>query len=325
MTKLFNVWSEFQPLEQIVVGNINPIDEINIPFLGQEHVDNLKKVIEYTHNDLHKIKESCSKLNIVVEQCKTYDLRSEQASAPPLQPRDWFMIYGDTSIIPTQIRDYDHNKTKSLDHVLTYNIERGDYTDTANFLRCGNDIFYCNDYNSQCTSKGNEFVINTLKNINPNLRIHKVKNANGHLDGCIFFVKPGLLLSALPKVDLPDCLQKWDIIDCTVPEAQKLKNVNVWGNLFKHKHKKFHPYIIEQWLWYKNTNPEETCWSINALSINEKCVLMPGYNQYVFSELSKRGVECIDLDLQSLDFWDGGLHCMTNELKRKGECIDYFS
>ena len=164
-----------------------------------------------------------------------------------------------------------------------------------------------------------------MQKTNSNLKLHEIKNAYGHLDGCIFFVKPGLILSALPLNDLPNCLQKWDVIDCTIPKAQHVKSVNVWGDLFKHKHNKFHPFILKQWLWYKDTNPDETCWSINALSVNENCVLMPGYNKYVFTELSKRGVECIDLNLQSLDFWDGGLHCMTNELEREGDCIDYFS
>ena len=45
-----------------------------------------------------------------------------QGYAPPLQPRDWFMIYGNTTIIPNQIRDYDQAKTKSLDHILKSNI-----------------------------------------------------------------------------------------------------------------------------------------------------------------------------------------------------------
>ena len=324
MTKSYNVWSEFQPLETVAIGNINTVDEIDVPLLGQEHQDNLNKVFEYTHSDLEKIQTELKKLGINVEQCATYDLRSKPAYSPPLQPRDWFMVYGNTTIIPNQIHDYNHAKTKSLDHVLQENIVRGDYIDTANFLRCGRDVFYTSDYGNQGTIEGCVFMYKQLMDINPLMRLNEIKDVGSHLDGSIFFVRPGLLLSAIEYDRLPERLQSWDIIDCTVPEAQHVKSVNVWGNLFKHKHNKFHPFILEKWLWYKDTNPEETCWSINALSINEQCVLMPGYNKYVFDELSKRKVDCIDLSLQSLDFWDGGLHCFTNELQRTGDCIDYF-
>ena len=323
MMKPFNVWSEFQPLESVVVGNINKVTEIDIPFLGQNHVDNFKRVFDYTFSDLDKIKNNLKKLNISVEQCSTYDLRSTNGYAPPLQPRDWFMVYGKDTIVPNQIRNYDKAKTQSLDHLFK-NVIRGHYTDTANFLRCGNAIFYTNDFGEQGTVEGNYFVTDTMKKINSDVQLHEIKGVFGHLDGVIFFVRPGLLLSSLHKNELPFCLQNWDIIDCSIPEAKHVKSVDVWGNLFEHRHKKFHPFIIEKWLWYKNTNPEETCWSINALSINEQCIMMPGYNKYVFNELAKRGVECIDLNLQSLDFWDGGLHCMTNELNRQGDCVDYF-
>ena len=44
MTKSYNVWSEFQPLEKVAIGNINTVDEIDVPLLGQEHQDNLSKV-----------------------------------------------------------------------------------------------------------------------------------------------------------------------------------------------------------------------------------------------------------------------------------------
>ena len=38
----FNVWSEFQPLSRAVVGNICGVEEIDIPFANQKHIDNLK-------------------------------------------------------------------------------------------------------------------------------------------------------------------------------------------------------------------------------------------------------------------------------------------
>ena len=325
MMKSFNVWSEFQPLISIAVGNINPIDEIDITILDHNHQDNLTKVLEYTHQDLEKIKSSLHDLSIHVEQCKTFDLRGSQGSSPPLQPRDWFMIYGDTTILPNQNKPYNEAKTKSLNHVLKNKIVNGDYTDTANYLRCGNDVFYTSDFGDQGTKEGQLFVNEQFKSINTDVKLHQIDNVGAHLDGSIFFVRPGLLLSAIPKKDLPYCLQSWDVIDCTIPEAKPINSANVWGDLFRHKHKKFHPFILEKWLWYKHTNPEETVWSINALSINEQCVMMSGYNKYVFDELKKYKIECIDLGLKSLDFWDGGLHCFTNELERQGDCVDYFA
>jgi N-dimethylarginine dimethylaminohydrolase len=317
----FNVWSEFQPLSRAVVGNICGVEEIDIPFANQKHIDNLKTIFEYTFEDLEKVKTALKNCNIQVEQCQSFPLRG---ASPPLQPRDWFMVYGDTVISPLQNKEYNKPKSKSLDHIFDKQVQ-GDYIDTASFLRCGNDVFYSDDYGDQGTEAGEKFVCNTIRDINPNVNIHKVSECGAHLDGSIFFVAPGLMLTSIDKTKLPKCLLDWDIIDCDHPDAMQVTSANVWENLFKYKHKKFHPLIVEKWMWYKNANPEETCFSLNALSINEQCVMMPGYNQYVFNELNKRKIECINLDLKSLDFWDTGLHCFTNELNRTGECVDYFS
>ena len=315
-----NVWSEYQPLEEVVVGNICEYKDIDVPFANQKHIDNLKVVLDYTFEDLDKIKTELKKLDIVVHQCNSFPLKG---SAPPLQPRDWFMVYGDKAISPLQNVEWNKAKTKSLEHVLDEQIQ-GDYIDTACFLRCGNDLFYSDDYGSSGTSEGEAFVINTIKDINPNLRVHKISNVGAHLDGSIFFVRPGLILTILDKKELPNCLLDWDIIQCDDPLAMEVESARVWQDLFKYKHKKFHPLIIDKWLWYKNANPDETCFSLNALSINEQCVMMPGYNKYVFDQLKQKKIDVINLDLKSLDFWDTGLHCFTNELKRSGNCVDYF-
>ena len=53
----------------------------------------------FTFEDLQKVKTALADCNIQVEQCQSFPLRG---ASPPLQPRDWFMVYGDTVISPLQ-------------------------------------------------------------------------------------------------------------------------------------------------------------------------------------------------------------------------------
>jgi N-dimethylarginine dimethylaminohydrolase len=82
--------------------------------------------------------------------------------------------------------------------------------------------------------------------------------------------------------------------------------------------------LVKQWHWYQQTNPQETAFSLNALSIDENTVMFPGYDKEVFTQLAKHNVECINLNLKTCYFWDNGLHCFTNELHRQGDIENYF-
>lgn len=331
---MFNVYSEFQQLTHVAIGAINPDDELfeSLKILGDKHRSDLEHLFDDTRHDFKKIYDAFNVLGIGVRQCETYKINQLPHQTLPLAPRDWFMVYGQDCIIPHQYFDCHQLRTRSLDRVFNQSSQvarwfgpvdsfevgkptmdvPAPYFDSANFLRCGDHIFYSKHYDSHGSKQGLETVQKFITDRHPTVTFVPVE-ADGHLDGSIFFVRPGLVLTTL--TELPECFHNWEVIYVD-NRRKKFDKQSRWDRLS--------PVNVKEWHWFKQANPEETAFSINAISVNSDKVLFAGFNKFVFDELEKRKVECVDLDLQTCDFWDDGLHCFTNELFRIGGMESYF-
>jgi N-dimethylarginine dimethylaminohydrolase len=82
---------------------------------------------------------------------------------------------------------------------------------------------------------------------------------------------------------------------------------------------------VETWLGDWVGYCEETVFEVNMLSINEECVIVNNYNKKVFDFLAKHNIEPIVCSQRHRWFWDGGVHCLTQDLYREGEQIDYLT
>jgi N-dimethylarginine dimethylaminohydrolase len=50
---------------------------------------------------------------------------------------------------------------------------------------------------------------------------------------------------------------------------------------------------------------------------------MTGKNKIVEDELDKLGINVIHWRFRHQYFWDGGIHCLTSDVQREGDCEDY--
>jgi N-dimethylarginine dimethylaminohydrolase len=191
------------------------------------------------------------------------------------------------------------------------------YYHTANFLRLGHDIFYSSHPCRTGNARGLDWIKDKIKDINHKARFHQV-DAEEHLDGYIMFVRPGLLLSTKPKDRLPDYFSSWDVI--TVDESDKDR---AYKKTLAYRWKKLNPIVASEYAWFMQANPQETWFSINGLSIDERTIIFPGVHPYLFSKLESLGIECLTVSMRALSFWDSGLHCCTSELARSGDLEDY--
>jgi N-dimethylarginine dimethylaminohydrolase len=83
---------------------------------------------------------------------------------------------------------------------------------------------------------------------------------------------------------------------------------------------KYNPVFTKLWFEWLNSNINETAFSLNALNLGNDIVAFPCYNKDIFDKLEKGyKIECINLDLKAIEYWDQGLHCITSELDREGE------
>ena len=63
---------------------------------------------------------------------------------------------------------------------------------------------------------------------------------------------------------------------------------------------------------------------VNCLVIDEHNVLILGENEGVFRELERYGITAHSLPFRTRTFWDGGLHCLTLDIRRQDTLVDLF-
>ena len=78
---------------------------------------------------------------------------------------------------------------------------------------------------------------------------------------------------------------------------------------------------LSDWVGYV----EETVFDVNVLVLDEHhvCVSNPN-NEQVNAFLKKHKMEPVHIPWRHRYFWDGGLHCITLDLKRQGKQRSYF-
>jgi glycine amidinotransferase len=169
--------------------------------------------------------------------------------------------------------------------------------DAADFMRCGQDIFY------QRSFVTNQFGVDWLRrHLGPRYRFHEIRSAcyaPVHIDTTFVPLAPGKAL-ANPEFmkEVPDVLKKWDLLWAPEPVAAK-------GGKS--------PFQFDSW-WL----------SMNVLSIDEERVLVDSLQETLIRQLRDWGFKPIPIAFQSYFPFAGGLHCATLDVRRRGTLKSYF-
>ena len=354
------IFSEFQPLEEIIVGRtFDP--SAYAPIQDSEIRDHLQRIATETEEDLLALCQILESHGVTVRRPKIlFDLFKNQEDktsmklidmgywktglpTPPLWPRDLSLIVGNKILstyarVPARWVEGQHFYDIFLDYfnkgadwlslpppILDTNAKsyedyegRAMLFHAACFLKCGKDIFHTLPAKQMDGGRGTEAALQWIKrNIGEQYRFHPVRRI-GHLDGKIALIKPGLLMSWIPREDLPENLQKWNIIFLEKKGEIPADYHAMRGKILQ---KDYINRYISEWMG----NIEETYFDVNVVSINENLVLMNGKNERLEKQLNDHGVKCINISFRHRFFWDGGLHCITLDTRRRGPCEDYFS
>lgn len=165
----------------------------------------------------------------------------------------------------------------------------------------------------------------------PNFRINLL-TIGGHSDGCFHTIKPGAILSLFEIQIYEDTFPDWDICylsnqswNAVKPFVQiKKQNQGKWWVPGEEDNAEF-THFVETWLQDWVGYVEETVFDVNVLVLDEHhvCVSQPD-NEIVNAFLKKHNMEPVYIPWRHRYFWDGGLHCITLDLVRKGSQQDYF-
>lgn len=164
----------------------------------------------------------------------------------------------------------------------------------------------------------------------PAHRWHGV-NTGGHADSTYCPVKPGLIVSLMDVPTYKDTFPGWEVVYLPgqswtqVDSFLKLKEKNngKWWVPGEELNNEFTNYV-ESWMGHWVGYVEETVFDVNMLVIDEKNVVCNNYNEQVFEAFARHGITPHIVNFRHRYFWDGGLHCITSDVSRRGGMNNYF-
>lgn len=193
---------------------------------------------------------------------------------------------------------------------------------TADVCRVGKDLYYPNQHGHDPKEVnkffGEEYRINFY-------------NGHSHQDGCFCPVVPGLIFALNGYLEYEKTFPGWEVIELPNQSWSKVrpfldlkqKNKGKWW-IQGEENNDHLTECVEEWLGNWVGYVEETVFDVNMLVVDEKNVICNNYNKKVFDALERYDVTPHICNFRHRYFWDGGLHCITNDLDREGEMQDYF-
>jgi N-dimethylarginine dimethylaminohydrolase len=164
----------------------------------------------------------------------------------------------------------------------------------------------------------------------PDYRTHII-TTGGHIDGCFSPVKPGLIVSIEDMPKYSKTFPGWEVVYLKGESWTKVKpfldlkkkNQGRWWIKGSEYDQELIDYVetwLQDWVGYV----EESVFDVNILVIDQQNVIVNGYNKQAFDAFERHGITPHICPIRHRYFWDGGIHCVTLDLDRKGTQQDYF-
>jgi len=334
-------YTSWQPLEEVIVGRAYTPDYFD--FIANSTVrDQLAHILAETNEDLDNLQRTCETYGAIVKrpnlpnkhEFEKWQLKDNGAPLPPLTPRDWQITLGDKLLRVLKVNELDDICANYGDQVIN---PHGEYFDpncilngasASCIVRCGTDIFFDNsDYLKPEQSKWiQENCLDSRYNYHEAI-------TDGHGDAVFAILKPGVLLSSKwdDQLDLDSDFPGWDVskLECsTIWHAMavgkfKEENFNgawyVQGQTPTKEFTKFVNTYLKEWVGYVS----DTVFDVNCLVLDEENVIFSAYNKQVFDYCEKHRINPIISELRHSYFWDGGISCCTQDIRRKGSLETY--
>ena len=338
---LVNSFTSWQPLEEVIVGRAYTPDYFD--FIQDAQVRNqLQHILHETQEDLDNLQKTIEKYGAKVHRpdlpnkstFQNMQIKDQGVPLPPLTPRDWQITLGQKLLRILPIQELDNICAGYGDQVINPHKKTWDPNCILNgasascIVRVGRDVFFDNsDFLRPEQSRW--IVDNVLGN---DYRIHEAKT-DGHGDAVFAILKPGVILSSKHDVhldlagDFPgwEVLKIWDASIWAAMEVGKFKYENspgawyVQGQTPTAAFTEFVDTYLTKWTGFV----AETVFDVNCLVLDESHVIFSAYNREVFDFCHRHGIEPIISELRHSYFWDGGISCCTQDIRRRGGLETY--
>jgi len=349
-----NAWTEFQPLKKVVLGA--PFPESAFDWHEDEETrDTMRQIFRETAEDIEVLAQLLEARGIEVVRPKNiFTITGEEqiqlpwahCSFPnhPLMPRDTLMPYGHS--IFECFTGGDNRYFENLayyDHVVEWFKQGADWISmpgcmvetgkgydeyvaeqrvlyhAANMIKCGDTILFSQPYEGdnkrgRGTNLGKEWMQREIKQRYPDTKFIDIP-IGGHIDGKIALLKPGVLMT-WNKAWVPEEFKNWTIIEVD-------DDFDMPADFQNTRKRRYYKEYVQKWLSHWVGYADESVFDVNVLSLDEKTVICTGRNDAAFAEMEANGIEPIVWRFRHQYFWDGGIHCLTSDIVREGNCENY--
>ena len=327
-------YATFDPLKHCWLGSGFKAEwfrDLDI-YKNKKIMDPLKRIAEDTEEDYQTLEKILKGAGV-----KTYRsfmdidkvVSLKNVGRPPVCPRDHFAVIGETLYAVSarsvgSVGYADVLKQISRDNLKIDDVEG--HISTAYICRVGKDLYW------DLHPKLQPNVINKYKTLwqDQGFRVH-ISDRGYHTDGVFCVVKPGCIVSLRDVQDYNLEFPGWDVLYLPDQSWSKvdpfMKMKDKVGGQWWLKGEEHNDQLIEfvnSWLQDWVGYVEETVFDVNMLSIDQQTIICNNYNKDVFDHFKKHKVEPIIFNFRHRYFWDGGIHCITQDLYREGTQEDYF-
>jgi|TARA_R100000030_G_scaffold34473_1_gene25738 hypothetical protein len=324
-------FATFDPLKHCWIGSGFKAEWFrDLPiFKNKKIMDPLKRIADETEED-YQLLEKILKDGGVKTYRSFLDIDKigslRNIVRPTVNPRDHFAVIGEKFYaVSGGVKGYSDVLNQIDRNSMVLRVTGGNLT-TASIVRLGKDLYWDVD---DVTSKD---TVNTYKSQweSEGFRVH-LSYRGYHSDGGFCLVKPGCIVSLNEVQNYENEFPGWDVLYLPdqswdkVSPFRKIKD-KVGGRWWL-KGEEHNDQLIEfvnTWLTDWVGYVEETVFDVNMLSIDQSTIICNNYNKKVFDHFKKHKVEPVIFNFRHRYFWDGGVHCITQDLYREGTQEDYF-
>lgn len=192
--------------------------------------------------------------------------------------------------------------------------------------RIGKDLYFATQTYHDDQAKISEQVNSLFRDT----RNHVV-NAGGHGDATYCPVTSGLIISLQDIPTYADSFPDWEVV--YLPPSNYSHMREFQASMKHNKGRWFIPgfennqdlinsvdYYFDDWVG----NVAETVFDVNILIIDPKNIVVSTHSDQVESACARYGITVHVVPFRHKFFWDAGMHCVTNDISRRGTRQDFF-
>lgn len=351
-----SIWTNWDPLEEVIVGNC-PVASNPSWLLDPKARLFFDEILKETKEDLDKLSDLLKNLGVKVFRPEIIEHDQEislgnfkiRNATYPIVPRDQYLVHGQTifqtytSMPDRYVDSMSYNKIFTDLYDRGYNwisqppptlwnfqdnskwfndpsIYHKKYKDsilwhTATMFKCG-DALITNNLGPG-TQKGLEWMRkNTEIQIVNN--DHTIVDNWGHIDHG-FYMSDDETVFCMNKDWVPKVLRHLNLIPIKELYREPYFDYQGYMERYKTSQGKLTVEWLESWMQEWKGFSQQCVFESNNLVVDSKNIIFSIEQPQVFELMDKMGIKAHVCKIRHGLFWEAGIHCLTLDVKRRGE------